>query len=148
MNPIVRKYLQKQIFTQKGAIGSAKAVQFAYDALETRMKNLGLDINLIKTEKDLNKNPVPTIAVSDYVKMSSEQISPYVSGAYYALGTDGFGRSDTRENLRHFFEVDRYYIVLTAVRALAIEGVLEMSIANKVIKKYNIDSNKPSPITV
>ena len=99
-------------------------------------------------EKALNKNPVPTIAVSDYVKMSSEQISPYVSGAYYALGTDGFGRSDTRENLRHFFEVDRYYIVLTAVRALAIEGVLEMSIANKVIKKYNIDSNKPSPITV
>ena len=99
-------------------------------------------------EKALNKNPVPTIAVSDYVKMSSEQISPYVSGAYYALGTDGFGRSDTRENLRHFFEVDRFYIVLTAVRALAIEGVLEMSIANKVIKKYNIDSNKPSPITV
>ena len=80
--------------------------------------------------------------------MSSEQISPYVSGSYYALGTDGFGRSDTRENLRHFFEVDRFYIVLTAVRALAIEGVLEMSIANEVIKKYNIDSNKPSPITV
>ena len=99
-------------------------------------------------EKALNKNAVPTIAVSDYVKMSSEQISPYVSGSYYALGTDGFGRSDTRENLRHFFEVDRFYIVLTAVRALAIEGVLEMSIANKVIKKYNIDSNKPSPITV
>jgi len=55
MNPIVRKYLQKQIFTQKGAIGSAKAVQFAYDALETRMKNLGLDINLIKSEKDLSQ---------------------------------------------------------------------------------------------
>ena len=55
MNPIVKKYLQKQIFKQKGAIGSAKAVQFSYDALETRMKNLGLDINLIKTEKDLNQ---------------------------------------------------------------------------------------------
>ena len=99
-------------------------------------------------EKSLNKHPVPTIAVSDYVKMSSEQIAPYVSGAYYALGTDGFGRSDTRENLRHFFEIDRYYIVLTAVRSLAIEEKLEMRVANEVIKKYNIDSNKPSPITV
>ena len=99
-------------------------------------------------EKSLNKHPVPTIAVSDYVKMSSEQIAPYVSGAYYALGTDGFGRSDTRENLRHFFEVDRFYIVLTAVRALAIEEKLEMRVANEVIKKYNIDSNKPNPITV
>ena len=55
MNPIVKKYLQKQIFKQKGAIGSAKSVEFAYNALETRMKNLGLDINLIKTEKDLNQ---------------------------------------------------------------------------------------------
>ena len=99
-------------------------------------------------EKTLNKHPVPTIAVSDYVKMSSEQIAPYVSGAYYALGTDGFGRSDTRENLRHFFEIDRYYIVLTAVRSLAIEEKLEMRVANEVIKKYNIDSNKPSPITI
>jgi len=99
-------------------------------------------------EKSLNNHPVPTIAVSDYVKMSSEQIAPYVSGAYYALGTDGFGRSDTRENLRHFFEIDRYYIVLTAVRSLAIEEKLEMRVANEVIKKYNIDSNKPSPITI
>ena len=99
-------------------------------------------------EKSLNKHPVPTIAVSDYVKMSSEQIAPYVSGAYYALGTDGFGRSDTRENLRHFFEIDRYYIVITAVRSLAIEEKLEMRVANEVIKKYNIDSNKPSPITI
>ena len=99
-------------------------------------------------EKSLNKHRVPTIAVSDYVKMSSEQIAPYVSGAYYALGTDGFGRSDTRENLRHFFEVDRYYIVLTAVRALTIDGKVEMHVANDVIKKYNLDSNKPSPITV
>ena len=103
---------------------------------------------LAKTSKSLNKNPVPTIAVSDYVKISSEQISRYVSGDYYALGTDGFGRSDTRENLRHFFEVDRYYIVLTSIRALAVGGVVDMSMVNKVIKKYNIDSNKPSPTTI
>ena len=99
-------------------------------------------------EKSLNNNSVPTIAVSDYVKMSSEQISPYVSGSFYSLGTDGFGRSDTRENLRHFFEVDRYYIVLTAIRALADQGDLEMKVVNEVIKRYNIDPNKPNPIKV
>ena len=80
--------------------------------------------------------------------MASEQNSPYVSGSIYALRTDGFGRSDTRENLRHFFEVYRYYIVLTAIRALVEEGVMKMSVANEVIKKYNIDSNKPSPISI
>ena len=99
-------------------------------------------------EKCLSKHSVPTIAVSDYVKMVSEQIGPYVPGSYYALGTDGFGRSDTRENLRHYFEVDRYYIVLTAIRALAIDGKLDMKVAEEVMKKYNIDKDKPSPITV
>ena len=99
-------------------------------------------------EKSLNKNLVPTVAVSDYVKMSTEQVSPFVSGSFYSLGTDGFGRSDTRENLRHFFEVDRYYIVLTAIRALVNEGKIKMSVANEVMKKYNIDSTKPNPITV
>jgi len=88
------------------------------------------------------------VAVSDYVKMVAEQISPYVPGDYYALGTDGFGRSDTRENLRHFFEVDRYYIVLTAIRALANAGSVAPALSKQVMKKYGIDPNKPSPITV
>ena len=113
--------------------------------------------NLIHPENDpkhshleqcLSKHHVPTVAVSDYVKMVSEQIGPYVPGPYYALGTDGFGRSDTRENLRHFFEVDRYYIVLTAIRALALDGKMDMSKADEVMKKYNLDPEKPSPIMV
>ena len=99
-------------------------------------------------EKSLSKNKVPTVAVSDYVKMVAEQIGPYVPGDYYALGTDGFGRSDTRENLRHFFEVDRYYIVLTAIRALVNAGTVDAAMSKNVIKKYGIDPNKPSPITV
>jgi len=99
-------------------------------------------------EKCLSKNHVPTVAASDYVKMVSEQIGPYVPGSYYALGTDGFGRSDTRENLRHFFEVDRYYIVLTAIRALVLDGKMDMAIVDEVMKKYNINPEKPSPITV
>ena len=113
--------------------------------------------NLIHPDKEpkkshleikLSKHSVPTVASSDYVKMVSEQIGPYVPGPYYALGTDGFGRSDTRENLRHFFEVDRYYIVLTAIRALALDGQMEMSKADEVMKKYNLNPEKPSPTTV
>ena len=80
--------------------------------------------------------------------MVSEQIGPYVPGNFYALGTDGFGRSDTRENLRRFFEVDRYYIVLTALKALALEGNIETSIIQSAMKKYDLDPEKPSPITV
>jgi pyruvate dehydrogenase E1 component len=99
-------------------------------------------------ERKLSNNHVPTVTSSDYVKMVSEQIGPYVPGPYYALGTDGFGRSDTRENLRHFFEVDRYYIILTAIRALALEGQLEMSKADEAMKKYNLNPEKSSPITV
>ena len=99
-------------------------------------------------EIKLSKHSVPTVVSSDYVTMVSEQIGPYVPGPYYALGTDGFGRSDTRENLRHFFEVDRYYIVLTAIRALALDGKLDMSKADEVMKKYNLNPEKPSPITV
>ena len=113
--------------------------------------------NLIHPEKDpkrshlekcLSKNEVPTVAVSDYVKMVSEQIGPYVPGPYYCLGTDGFGRSDTREELRSFFEVDRYYIVLMSIKALAIEGELEKGLVEKAMKKYRLDPDKPSPITV
>ena len=99
-------------------------------------------------EKSLSKNKVPTIAVSDYIKMVAEQIGPYVPGPYYALGTDGFGRSDTRENLRKFFEVDRYYIVLTALRALVNEGLIDLSFVSAAIKKYKLDPKKPNPIKV
>jgi pyruvate dehydrogenase E1 component len=99
-------------------------------------------------ETSLSKNSVPTVAVSDYVKMVSEQIGPYVPGPYYALGTDGFGRSETRDALRRFFEVDRYYIVLTAIRALANENKIEMGVVERVMDKYNLDPEKPNPINV
>ncbi len=99
-------------------------------------------------ENCLSKHHVPTVAVSDYVKMVSEQIGPYVPGPYYSLGTDGFGRSDTRENLRHFFEIDRYYIVLTAIRALAIDGKVPMQMAQDVMDKYKLDPEKPNPLSI
>lgn len=99
-------------------------------------------------QKSLSKNQVPTVAVSDYVKMVSEQIGPYVPGPYYTLGTDGFGRSETREELRKFFEVDRHYIVLTAIRALVLNGDLSTDYIDRVLKKYKLDPEKPSPITL
>ena len=99
-------------------------------------------------EKNLEQHKVPTIAATDYIKMVPEQISPYVPGDFYALGTDGFGRSDTRENLRNFFEVDRYYIVLNAIIALSKTKVVDKKLSTKVIKKYNLDPNKPNPISI
>ena len=96
----------------------------------------------------LGDKSTPVVAVSDYVKMVSEQIRPYIPAPYYTLGTDGFGRSDTRENLRHFFEVDRYYITLCAIRSLIIDKKLDSSIAEKAILKYKIDPNKPNPLSL
>ena len=99
-------------------------------------------------EELLSKNAVPTVAVSDYIKLVSDQIRPYVPGPYYCLGTDGFGRSDTREGLRRFFEVDRYYVVLTAVKALVHAGELEAGTVDAVLEKYGLDPEKPNPVTV
>ena len=99
-------------------------------------------------EELLSKNTVPTVAVSDYIKLVSDQIRPYVPGPYYCLGTDGFGRSDTREGLRRFFEVDRYYVVLTAVKALVHAGELEAGTVDAVLEKYGLDPEKPNPVTV
>ena len=99
-------------------------------------------------ENCIDNTSIPTIAVSDYIKLVTEQIGPYIPGDYYALGTDGFGRSDTRKSLRHFFEVDRYYITLCALRALVKDKKLDKSIPDKAIKKYNIDINKPNPLSV
>ncbi len=121
------------------------------EAEETDRRNAlnpGKDEKTSHLVKSLSDHNIPTVAVSDYIKMVSEQIGPYVPGPYYTLGTDGFGRSDTRENLRHFFEVDRYYIVLSTIRALVFAGELSQSTILKAMELYKIDPEKPSPITV
>ena len=68
--------------------------------------------------------------------------------SYTVLGTDGFGRSDTREALRRFFEVDRHYVVVAALKGLADEGALPMAKVAEAIKKFGIDPDKPNPVTV
>jgi pyruvate dehydrogenase E1 component len=96
----------------------------------------------------LKDAPGPTIAATDYVRAFAEQIRAFVPGRYVVLGTDGFGRSDTREKLRRFFEVDRYYVTVAALKALADEGTLPATKVAEAIKKYGIDATKPAPWTV
>jgi len=98
--------------------------------------------------KCLEHTKGPVVAVSDYVKLVAEQISPFIPGSFTALGTDGFGRSETREELRKFFEIDKHYIVLAALNTLAKEGQIQLDEVEKAIKKYNIDTKKPNPKNV
>jgi pyruvate dehydrogenase E1 component len=90
----------------------------------------------------------PVIAATDYIRSYADQIRPFVKAQYKTLGTDGFGRSDTRKKLRHFFEVDRYYVAIAALKALADEGAIEASVVSKAIKQYQINPDKPNPVTV
>lgn len=90
----------------------------------------------------------PFVVSTDYMKNFSEQLRPYIPGRYYVLGTDGFGRSDTRDKLRYFFEVNRYFVVITALKALADEGKLPVTEVVDAMKKYGIDPDKADPMTV
>ena len=90
----------------------------------------------------------PAVAVTDYIKAFADQIRPYLPRRYRVLGTDGFGRSDYRKRLRSFFEVDRYYVALAALKALADEEQIPASKVDAAIKKYSIDPRKPNPVAV
>ncbi len=90
----------------------------------------------------------PVVASTDYVHAFAEQIRPFVPRRYTVLGTDGFGRSDTREKLRHFFEVDRRWVTIAALKALADEGQMDRAKVADAIRKYDIDPGKPNPLTV
>ncbi len=90
----------------------------------------------------------PIIAATDYMRIYAEQIRPYVPRRYSVLGTDGFGRSDMRSQLRKFFEINRYYIVVAALKTLADEGEIPAARVAEAIAKYRIDPEKPNPVTV
>jgi pyruvate dehydrogenase E1 component len=90
----------------------------------------------------------PVIAATDYMKSFADQIRPFVDRRFHALGTDGYGRSDFRRKLRDFFEVDRRWVALAALTALANEGTIERSELPAAIAKLGIDPNKPDPVAV
>ena len=103
---------------------------------------------LSHVEAQLKDTRGPVIASSDYIRLFAEQIRAYVPRRYTVLGTDGFGRSDTREALRSFFEVDRHYVTVAALKALADEGTIDRAKVGEAIAKYGIDATKPNPQTV
>ena len=96
-------------------------------------------------EKCLGNTEGPILAASDYMRMNSDQIRPYINKSFYSLGTDGFGRSDTRKELRKFFEVDKEHITTYGLSILAKEQLIASKYAKEAIKKYKIDTDKPMP---
>lgn len=97
-------------------------------------------------EKCFEKVTAPVIAVTDYMRLHADQIREYIPSRYVTLGTDGFGRSDTRKQLRHFFEVDAKFIVLATLKALLDEGKVKKDVLDKAIKQYGIDQSKVAPV--
>src|SRR6476620_2634925 len=96
----------------------------------------------------LREHAGPVVAATDYVRAFADEIRAYVPRRYVVLGTDGFGRSDTRERLRHFFEVGRWYVTVAALKALADEGVTDAATVAKAVAKYKLDPAKPAPWSV
>ena len=90
----------------------------------------------------------PVIVATDYMRNYAEQVRKYVPNRYEVLGTDGFGRSDSRAALRNFFEVDASYVVLASLKALVDEGEMDGAVIAQAVKKYGININKPNPMTV
>ena len=97
-------------------------------------------------QAQLEENPGPVIAVSDYVRAWPELVRAFIPGRFRTLGTDGFGRSDTRPMLRRFFEVDRHFIVLAALQSLVQEGNMQASQVQEAMRRYEIDPDKLDPL--
>jgi pyruvate dehydrogenase E1 component len=96
-------------------------------------------------ESCLGASGEPVIAATDYMRLYADQIRTWVPGRYRVLGTDGYGRSDYRKKLRHFFEVDRHWVTVAALKALAEEGTIAASVVGEAIKRYGLDPMKPEP---
>ncbi|MFI5217652.1 MAG: transketolase-like TK C-terminal-containing protein, partial [Candidatus Limnocylindria bacterium] len=99
-------------------------------------------------ERCLGERTGPVVAATDHLRAYADQIRPYLAQRYKVLGTDGFGRSDTRRRLRSFFEVDRHWVAIAALKALADEGEIPAATVSSAISRYGIDAKKPNPATV
>ena len=99
-------------------------------------------------EQCFGDRPGPYVAATDYMKIVADQIQGWVPGTFYSLGTDGYGRSDARKALREHFEVDRRFIAITALNALAEDGAFDSKTVKQAIEKYGIDPDRPDPVTL
>jgi pyruvate dehydrogenase E1 component len=123
----------------------------------TELRREGLEVerwNLLNASQTPRKSYVetcladrsgPVVAATDYLKSFADGIRAFVPGRYRVLGTDGFGRSDYRRRLRYFYEVDRSFVALAALRALADDGLVPTSRPAEAIRKYGIDPDKANP---
>ncbi|MBI4206881.1 MAG: pyruvate dehydrogenase (acetyl-transferring), homodimeric type, partial [Betaproteobacteria bacterium] len=122
------------------------------DGLETQRRNMlhpEAEPRLSYVEQCLKDRPGAVVAATDYMKIYADQIRAFLpTHSYLVLGTDGFGRSDTRRQLRRFFEVDRHYVAVAAMKTLADQEALPRRKVTEAIKKYGIDPEKPNPTTV
>ena len=151
--PILRESIEAaKILQEDFNIGSNVFSITSFTELAKQAREVERSNRLSATEKkeksfvqNLINNEDPIIATSDYTRAYPQLISSYLSNAFIALGTDGFGRSDTRENLRKFFEVDRFHIVISALDALCDQGTISKSVLILAIKKYNINGNSDHP---
>jgi pyruvate dehydrogenase E1 component len=94
----------------------------------------------------LGSSKAPVIAATDYMKLYADQIRAFVPAPYKVLGTDGFGRSDSRQKLRHFFEVNRKFIAVAALNELAKAGAIKPAVVSEAIVKLGIDPEKTNPL--
>jgi len=117
------------------------------NALEVERHNMlnPLDQKKSFIQEQITDSESPIIASTDYMKSFADQVSNFIPNHFVSLGTDGYGRSDSREALRSFFEVDRYYIVIAALKALSDQNKIDVSMVADAIKKYNIDHTKTNP---
>ena len=123
--------------------------ELARDAARvSRQRRLGGDPSLQSHVESLLAGNAPVIAATDYVRAYPQLIAPYVQAPFVALGTDGFGRSDTRAALRRFFEVDRHSVVLAALEALVAAGSLPHAILQAAVARFGISAQAPAPWTV
>jgi pyruvate dehydrogenase E1 component len=98
-------------------------------------------------QETISDEESPIVASTDYMKSYAEQIANFIPNKFISLGTDGYGRSDSREALRSFFEVDRYFIVIASLKALVDTKKIDNDLLNKAIKKYKINGDKPNPVS-
>lgn len=118
------------------------------DATRWNMLHPGKKAKVPYVTECLKGQEGPVIAATDYMRIYADQVREYVPAAYRVLGTDGFGRSDTRQQLRRFFEVDRGYIVVATLTELAAKGIVKADVITKAIKELGIDPDKPNPLLV
>ena len=150
--PIFRECIEdSNILYKEYGIGSRLYSITSYSELEKDAKSILRKNTLSPSNKKqsylerLIPNNDPIVATSDYVRAYSQLISSYTKNKFLALGTDGFGRSDTRKNLRDFFEVDSKHIVVSTLYSLYEEGKISLELIEKAIKKYNLNNNKNNP---